>query len=61
MSKLLTVKEVCKISGVSRGTVISWICNGKLKAFKLGGGRLWRVWQKDLGQFLRSKKTVRVK
>jgi excisionase family DNA binding protein len=53
MSKLLTVKEVCEFFGVSRGTAMSWIRNGKLRAFKIGGGRLWRVRESELKRFMR--------
>jgi excisionase family DNA binding protein len=55
MNKFLTIKEVRGLLGVSRQTVIRWILNGKLPAFKLGGGRLWRIRERNLKIFLASK------
>ena len=53
MDKFLTVKEICDILKVTRGTVIRWIRIGKLRAIKLGGGRLWRVRESELKRFMR--------
>jgi excisionase family DNA binding protein len=53
MSKLLTIKNICEIAGVTRGTVIAWIREGKLPAFKLGGGRLWRIRERDFQKFIK--------
>ncbi|MGB7296809.1 MAG: helix-turn-helix domain-containing protein [Candidatus Aminicenantales bacterium] len=56
MSKLLTLKDVCEQVHVTRKTVIRWIENNELKAFKLGsGGRLWRIRERDLQAFIRSQ------
>jgi excisionase family DNA binding protein len=55
MGKFLTVKTVCEILGVSRGTVIAWIRDGRLRAVKLGGGRLWRVRERDLRKFVEGR------
>jgi excisionase family DNA binding protein len=56
MSKLLTVKDVCLTLRVTRNTVLRWVEAGELRAFKLGsGGRLWRVWEQDLQQFLKAQ------
>ena len=53
MRRFLKLREVCETIGVSRRTVFRWIYEGKLRAIKLGGGRLWWVREKDLGRFLR--------
>ncbi len=53
MSKFLTVQEVQDLLGVSRGAVISWIRSGRLRAFKLAGGRLWRIRRIDFQKFIR--------
>lgn len=50
-----TVEEVGKILKTSRRSVLSWIYAGRLKAIKLGGGRLWRVREKDLHRFIEGR------
>ena len=54
MEKLYSVKEVIAILGVPRVTVIRWTRKKKLRAFKLAGGRLWRVQESDLMAFIDS-------
>jgi len=56
MSGIFTIKDVCGYLHVSRKTVLRWIHEGKLKAVKLGGGRLWRVRERDLQAFIRNPK-----
>ena len=51
MDKFLMVKEICGMLKVKRGTVIRWIQAGRLRAFKVGGGRLWRIRERDLRDF----------
>lgn len=53
MENFLTVKEICGILKVKRGTVIRWIRTGKLQAFKFGGGRVWRIQERNLKMFIR--------
>ena len=53
MDRFLTVKEICGILRVKRGTAIRWIRAGKLRAFKVGGGRLWRIRERDLREFVK--------
>jgi excisionase family DNA binding protein len=53
MREFLKVSEVCEILGISRRTALRWIYEGKLKAVKLGGGRLWRIRESDLKRFIR--------
>lgn len=55
MADYLTVKEVCKRLGLlDTETVYRYIKQGKLKAYKLGGGnssRHWRIKPEDLEAF----------
>lgn len=59
MKKFLTIQEAQALLGVSRGAVISWIRSGRLKAFKLGGGRLWRIRERDLVRFTKGGSEIR--
>ncbi len=58
MKKFLTVQEVQDLLEVSRGTIIAWIRTGRLRAFKVGGGRLWRIREADLKRFIRGGSDV---
>jgi len=51
--KFLTVNEIAAALKVERHTVIRWIESGKLRAFKPGGGRFWRIARADLQRFLK--------
>lgn len=53
MEKILTIKEACEYLRVKRRTALRWIYSGQLRAFKLGGGRLWRIREQDLQRFIR--------
>lgn len=53
MDRFLTVNEIAAALKVERGTVIRWIVSGKLRAFKPGGGRFWRVRERDLKKFIK--------
>ena len=55
MDKFLSVYEICGILKVKRGTVIRWIRAGRLRAFKVGGGRLWRIRERDLREFVKGE------
>lgn len=52
MENLYSVKEICVILKVKRVLVLRLIHNGQLHAFRLGGGRLWRVRERDLSRFI---------
>ena len=54
-TEILTVPEVCLILKVSRQTVIRWIKSGRLRAFKPGGGRVWRIRRADFDEFVGGK------
>lgn len=49
----LTVNEISAILKVERATVIRWIMAGRLRAFKPGDGRVWRVASADFQRFVK--------
>ena len=53
--KFYTSKEVAEILKLSNYTIGEYIRSGKLKAIKFG--RVWRVSENQLKQFLESKQT----
>jgi excisionase family DNA binding protein len=53
METLYSVKEVCGILKIKRVLVSRLIHSGRLRAFKLGGGRLWRIRERDLKRLIR--------
>lgn len=54
MERLLTVNETAKILRLNTETVARYIREGKISAVKLG--RVWRVEEKDLEEFIRERK-----
>lgn len=61
MDKFLTVGEIADILKVERHTVIRWIVSGRLRAFKPGGGRVWRVARNDFQRFIKGGPEFRAK
>ena len=55
MDKLLTPEEVAERFAVSPKTLRDWLRTGKMKGIKVGG-KLWRVSESDLDQFIESSK-----
>jgi excisionase family DNA binding protein len=55
MDRFFSLAEISDILKINKRTLIRWIQNGKLKAFKLGGGRFWRIRERDLKTFLKNK------
>lgn len=55
MEKLLTVNETAKILRLNPETVARYIREGKIPAIKFG--RVWRVEEKDLEEFIKKRKT----
>ncbi len=53
-SEILSFKDVCKILNISRPTLSRYLKSGKLKGFKLGNKRLWKIYKKDLIKFIES-------
>jgi len=54
VEKLLTVNETAKILRLGPETVARYIREGKIPAIKFG--RVWRVEEKDLENFIRKRK-----
>ncbi len=50
--KLLSPEAVAEMIGVSPATVRIWLRKGTLKGIKVGEGRLWRISEKDVQEFL---------
>jgi excisionase family DNA binding protein len=53
-SRLLTVKEVAEVCGVSLKTIRRWIASGDLQVYRLG--RQLRVSPADLAGFLKLRR-----
>lgn len=51
--KLYTLQEVADYLRVSRQTIYNYVTQKKLRAFKLGGSREYRVSAEDLQTFLK--------
>lgn len=51
---LVSLKEVCKILGVSRLTAYRLIKSGQLPAIRVGGR--WKCFRKEIEEYLRDKK-----
>jgi excisionase family DNA binding protein len=50
--KLLTPDAVAKMLEVSPATVRIWLRNGTLRGLKVGAGRLWRISEGSVEEFL---------
>jgi excisionase family DNA binding protein len=50
--KFLTPDSVAKMLAVSPATVRIWLRNGTLKGLKVGAGKLWRISEEDIRDFL---------
>ena len=55
--RLLTAREVGERLGLHPATVLLWIREGKLPAFRLPGGAI-RIREDELDQWLDQRKTV---
>lgn len=61
MDDFLTVKEIGSLLKVERDTVARWITSGRLRAFKPGNGRFWRVRRQDFQRFVKGGADFREK
>lgn len=52
--KLLTPQAVAERLEVSPDTVRIWLRKGILKGIKVGGGKLWRISESSVDEFLES-------
>lgn len=51
---LLSIQQVCKITGYERHTIYRYIESGKLKAVRPAKRSHWRVFKSDLYKFLKA-------
>jgi excisionase family DNA binding protein len=51
-NKALKPREVGLLLDVNPRTVVRWIHNGDLTAFK--AGKVWRIWESDLDRFVKN-------
>ncbi len=52
---VLTTEEAAKRIGVKQTTVRTWLNNGLLEGTKVGGGKLWRISEEALEEFISNK------
>ncbi len=50
--KYFNPETVAKMLDVSPTTIRAWLRSGTLKGMKLGGGKLWRIKESDVEEFL---------
>jgi excisionase family DNA binding protein len=55
MDNLLSVKDVATLLDVNEWAIRKYIREGKLKAYKLGGGSLWRIYESDVDAFVKAE------
>ena len=55
LSRLLTVPDVAGLLSIHEDTARRYLREGKIRAFKLGGGREWRVRPLDYVDFIEAK------
>ncbi len=55
-NQLLTTEETAKRIGVKQTTVRTWLNKGLLEGTKVGGGKLWRIREDALEEFLNNKR-----
>jgi len=52
--KLLTPEAVAERLDVSPATVRIWLRKGLLKGSKVGGGKLWRISEAEIDEFIKA-------
>jgi len=52
--ELLTVKDAMRVLRLSRLSIYRAISSGRLKALKVGGGKLWRIRPEVLEDYIRN-------
>ena len=50
-----STEEAAKLIGVKQTTVRSWLSKGLLEGTKVGGGKLWRISEDAIEEFLSKK------
>ena len=51
-----STEEAAKLIGVKQTTVRSWLSKGLLDGTKVGGGKLWRISEDAIEDFLNNKR-----
>jgi excisionase family DNA binding protein len=57
IERLITPKDAADRLAVSKNTILDWLRSGQLKGVK--AGRLWRLRERDLGEFLKEPEPAR--
>jgi excisionase family DNA binding protein len=52
--KLLTPEDAAALLQVSPGTVRGWLRKGVINGTKVGGGRLWRISESTINDFVKA-------
>ena len=52
--EIYTVGQAAKLLSVSDIALRDWLRNGKLRGSKIGGGKLWRVTDEAIAEFVKS-------
>ena len=52
--KLLTPEDAAGLLQVSPGTVRGWLRRGVIRGTKVGGGRLWRISETTIDEFVKA-------
>ena len=55
-NQLLTTEAAAKRLDVKQTTVRTWLRKGMLKGTKVGGGKLWRISEEALEEFMNNKR-----
>lgn len=53
-----SVEKAAEIMSVSAFMVRKWLRDGNLKGYKIGAGRLWRVTDEAIREFVQSGETA---
>jgi excisionase family DNA binding protein len=57
VERLITPEDAANRLAVSKNTILDWLRSGQLKGVK--AGRLWRLRERDLAEFLKEPEPVR--
>jgi excisionase family DNA binding protein len=59
--KLLTPDDAAALLQVSPGTVRKWLRKGLIKGTKVGDGKLWRISESTINEFVKAAQSDAVK
>ncbi len=54
--KLLTPEDAAALLQVSPGTVRGWLRKGVINGTKVGGGRLWRISESTIDEYVKASR-----